>query len=124
MGRLEELKDIVTLSREANITLPEAITLYKDYKKASSDDSAQATENMEPEKTEEQSDGKEQPNKALNNELQTDSNDNVIDYKSKYEEMEKKLQKLQEDNAARDISNNFNTKSDEDLLNEITQFYM
>ena len=124
MSRLDDLKDIITLSKEANITLPEAVALLRDYNKASSDDSEPAPEKKVPEKTEEQSDGKEQPDKALQNEHQTESKDNVIDYKSKYEEIVKKFEKLQQDNAARDISKNENKKSDIDIVNDITRSFM
>lgn len=124
MGRLEDLKDIITLSKEANITLPEAVSLFREYNKASSDDSVPAPEKKMPEKTEEPSDGKEQPDKALQNEHQTESKDKVIDYKSKYEEMEKKLEKLQQENAARDISGSKNEKSDIEIVNDITRSFM
>ena len=33
MSLIEELKDIVTLSKEAGISLSDATTLYKSYKK-------------------------------------------------------------------------------------------
>ena len=124
MSRLDDLKDIITLSKEANITLSEAIALFREYNKASSDDSEPAPEKKVPEKTEEQSDGNEQPDKALQNEHQTESNDKVIDYKSKYEEMERKLEKLQQDNAAKDISGNENKKNDIEIVNDITRSFM
>ena len=38
MGLIDELKDIVTLSKEAGISLSESINLYKMYQKDSSED--------------------------------------------------------------------------------------
>lgn len=125
MSIFEELKDIVALSKETGITLSESINLYRMYQKDSSEDKKpDAKEKQEPEKTEEQSDGKEQPDTALQNEPQPEHKDNVIDYKSKYEEIEKKLEKLQQENAARDISGSENKKSDEDIINDITRSFM
>lgn len=125
MGIIEELKDIVALSKEAGISLSESINLYKMYQKDSSEDKKpDAKEKQEPEKTEEQSAGKEQPDTASQNEPQPEHKDNVIDYKSKYEELEKKLEKLQQDNAARDISGSSDKKTDEEIANEITSLFM
>lgn len=123
MSIFDDLKDIVTLSKDADISLSEAMNLYREYKEASSHDSAQGSEKTEPEKTEEQSGGKEQPDKALQNEPEPETTDNVIDYKSKVEELEEKIQKLQQENVRRDISNN-STKSNEELANEVTRSFM
>lgn len=124
MGIFEELKDIVALSKETGISLSEANTLYREYKKVSSEDKEPEQKATGPEKTEEQVTGKEQPAGAPNNEPQPKAEGNVIDYKSKYEEMERKLQKLQEDNAAKDISGSENKKSDIDIINDITRSFM
>ena len=70
MSLLEELKDIVALSKETGISLSEANTLYREYKKVSSEDKQPAPEAMGPEKTEEQDTGKEQPAGAQQNEPQ------------------------------------------------------
>ena len=52
MSLLEELKDIVTLSKEAGISLSESINLYKMYQKDSSEDKKPAAkEKQEAEKT-------------------------------------------------------------------------
>ena len=124
MGLIEELKDIVTLSKEAGISLSESISLYKMYQKDSSEDKKPAaSEKQEAEKTEQPSDGKERPDKALQNEPPAGVADNVIDYKSKFEEMEKKLQKMQEENSTRDVSGS-SKETDEELLNKLTQSYM
>lgn len=124
MGIIEELKDIVTLSKEAGISLSEANSLYREYKKASSEDKEPEQKATEPEETEEQDTGKEQPAGAPNNEPQPEQKDNVIDYKSKYEEMERKLERLQKENASRDISGSENKKSDIDIINDITRSFM
>ena len=124
MGLIDELKDIVTLSKEAGISLSDSISLYKMYQKDSSEDKKPAaSEKQEAEKTEQPSDGKEQPDKALQNEPPAQAPDNVIDYKSKFEEMEKKLQKMQEENTARDVSGS-SKETDEELVNKLTQSYM
>lgn len=125
MGIIDELKDIVALSKEAGISLSESISLYKMYQKDSSEDKKpDAKEKQGPEKTEEQDTGKEQPEGAPENEPQPEHKDNVIDYKSKYEEIEEKLEKLQQENVARDISGSETKKSDEDIINDITRSFM
>lgn len=124
MGLIDELKDIITLSKEAGISLSESISLYKMYQKDSSEDKKLAAkEEQEAEKTEQPSDGKERPDKALQNEPPAGAGDNVIDYKSKFEEMEKKLQKMQEENSSRDVSGS-SKETDEELVNKLTQSYM
>ena len=125
MSILDELKDIVTLSKEAGISLSESINLYKMYQKDSSEDKKPAAkEKQGPEKTEEQDTGKEQPEGAQKNEPQPEQNDNVIDYKSKYEEIERKLENLQKENTARDVSGSENKKSDIDIINDISRSFM
>lgn len=124
MGIFEELKDIVTLSKETGISLSEANSLYREYKKASSEDEQPEQKDAGPEKTEELDTGKEQPEGAQQNEPQPEQKDNVIDYKSKYEEMERKLERLQKENASRDISGSENKKSDIDIINDITRSFM
>ena len=125
MGIIEELKDIVALSKEAGISLSESISLYKMYQKDSSEDEKpDAMEKQGPENTEEQDTGKEQPEGAPENEHQPEHKDNVIDYKSKYEEVERKLENLQKENTARDISGSTNQKSDIDIINDITRSFM
>lgn len=124
MGIFEELKDIVALSKETGISLSEANTLYREYKKASSEDKQPEQKDIGPEKTEEQDTGKEQPEGAQQNEPHPEQKDNVIDYKSKYEEIERKLENLQKENAARDVSGSENKKSDIDIINDITRSFM
>ena len=124
MGIFEELKDIVALSKETGISLSEANTLYREYKKVSSEDEQPEQKVIGPEKTEEQDTGGEQPEGAQKNEPQPEQKDNVIDYKSKYEEIEKKLETLQKQNASRDISGSENKKSDIEIVNDITRSFM
>ena len=125
MSLIEELKDIVTLSKEAGISLSESINLYKMYQEDSSEDKKPAAKEKQwPEKTEEQDTGKEQPEGAQKNEPQPEQKDNVIDYKSKYEEIERKLENLQRENASRDVSGSENKKSDIDIINDITRSFM
>ena len=97
--------------------------MYREFKD-SSEDKQPVAKDPGPEKTEELSDGKERPDKAQKNEPQPEQNDNVIDYKSKYEEIEEKLERLQQENAARDISGSENKKSDMDIVNDITRAFM
>ena len=123
MSLFEELKDIVALSKETGISLSESINLYREYKD-SSEDKQPAAKDPGPEKTEEQSDGKERPDKAQKNEPQPEQKDNVIDYRAKYEELERKLERLQQENASRDVSGSENKKSDIDIVNDITRAFM
>lgn len=124
MGLIDELKDIVTLSKEAGISLSESINLYKMYQKDSSEDKKPAAkEKQGAEKTEEQDTGKEPPEGAPNNEPPASATDNVIDYKTKYEELEKKLDRIQKENTSKDLSEK-QTKSDIETVNDITRTFM
>lgn len=123
MGKLEELKDIITLSKEAGISLSEAMGLYKEYNKASSEDSTPASVENGKEKTEEQDSGKEQPQGAPQNKTKPQDDDKVIEYKKKVEELEKKVQDLQKANTQKDVSNQ-ETRSDEDIINDLTRSFM
>ena len=76
------------------------------------------------EKAEEHSEGKEQPDKAQQKPTSTPEEDSsILSYKKRVEELEEKLQKLQSDNVHKDQSDK-QTKSDEELLNELTSSYM
>ena len=76
------------------------------------------------EKTKEQEEGKEQPSEALQKPTSTPQEDSsILSYKEKIQELEEKLQKLQSDNVHKDQSE-VKTKSDEELLNELTASYM
>lgn len=124
MGLIDELKDIVTLSKEAGISLSESINLYKMYQKDSSEDKKPAAaEKQEAEKTEEQDTGKEPPEGAPKNEPPAGATDNVIDYKTRYEELEKKLDRIQQGNTTKDLSEK-QTKSDIEIVNDITRSFM
>lgn len=128
MGLLEDLKDIVTLSKEAGISLSDATSLYREYKQASSEDVKPAAKQEEdkpkPQKTEEQRNGQEQPEPAPKNEPETPKDDNVIDYKKKVEELEEKIKTLQNQNTKKDLSGKDNQKSDVDIVNELTSAFM
>ena len=76
------------------------------------------------EKAEEQSEGKEQPNKAQQKPTSTPEEDSsILSYKEKIAELEEKLSKLQAANVHKDQSDK-QTKSDEELLNDLTASYM
>ena len=127
MGILDELKDVVTLSKEAGISLSDAVTLYREYNKASSEDEKpkkNEEDKPKPQKTEEQGAGNDQPGPAPKGELDTHNNDNVIDYKKKVEELEEKIKTLQDQNTRKDVSGKDNQKSDVDIVNELTSAFM
>ena len=124
MGKFEELKEIITLSKETGISLSEAIGLYKDYNQASSEDNKPAPVENGKEKTEEQDSGKEQPQGAQQNETKPQDNDKVIEYKKKVEDLEKKISDLQKANTQRDVSGQDTRKTDEELVNELTRSFM
>lgn len=52
------------------------------------------------------------------------ANDNAVDYKALYEESQKKLQLAQQANTRKDMSDSADSKSDEDLLNELARSFM
>lgn len=124
MGILDEMKDIVTLSKESSISLSEAMNLYKMYNKASSEDKKLEPKAELPKKTEEQDTGKEQPEGAPKNEQPPKEDGNVIDYKKKVEELEGKLEKLQAENVNKDVSGIKNQKTDEEIMNDLTRSFM
>lgn len=127
MGFIEEAKEIITLSKEAGISLAESIDLYKSYKKNINDSSeagaADPKKEEPPKKTEEPENGKEQPEQAPEKEETKKDPDNVIDYKKKVEELEKKLENLQQENRNKDVSDS-SKKTDEDIINDITRSFM
>ena len=76
------------------------------------------------EKTEEPEAGEEQPEEAQKKPTVTPKEDSsILSYKEKIAELEEKLQKLQSENVHKDQSD-VQTKSDEELLNELTASYM
>lgn len=124
MGFIEDVKEIITLSKEANISLSESMELYKMYKKDSSEDKKPDPKKEEPpKKAEELENGKEQPAQAQQKEEVKKDPDNVIDYKSKVEELEKKIAQMQKDNVAKDNSGS-DKRSDIDIINDITKSFM
>ena len=124
MSKLDELKEIVTLSKESGISLSEAISLYKEYKEAPSEDKQPAPEENGKEKTEEQDSGREQPQGAQQNETKPQDNDEVIKYKAKVKELEKKITSLQQANIHKDVSGNDTRKTDEEIINDFTRSFM
>lgn len=118
------LKDIVELAK-AGYKVSEVKELIA---LASSNETPPAKDEGEEkgkgEKTEEQEEGKEQPSEALKKPTSTpDEDSSILSYKEKIQELEEKLQKLQSDNVHKDQSE-VKTKSDEELLNELTASYM
>ena len=76
------------------------------------------------EKTDQHDAGKEQPEEAPKNATVTPKEDSsILSYKEKIQELEEKLQKLQSENVHKDQSE-VQTKSDEELVNELTASYM
>lgn len=76
------------------------------------------------EKTQQHDAGKEQPEEAVKNATDTPKEDSsILSYKEKIQELEEKIQKLQSENVHKDQSE-VQTKSDEELLNELTASYM
>ena len=125
MSKFEELKDIVTLSKETGISLSEAISLYREYQQAPSEVRQPSLKDVEqPKKTEEQDTGKEQPEGAPKNEQPPLEDDKVIEYKKKVEELEKKVQDLQKENINKDVSGQDTKRADEDSVNDITRAFM
>lgn len=124
MGKLDELKEIVTLSKESGISLSEAINLYREYQSAPSEDKQPAPVENGKEKAEEQDSGKEQPQGAQQNETKPQDNDEVIKYKAKVEELEKKIQDIHKANVQKDISGNDTRKADEEIINDFTRSFM
>lgn len=124
MGKLEELKEIITLSKETGVSLSEAISVYKEYQANSADSTHKSQEVEQPKKTEEQDTGREQPEGASNNEQPPETVDNVIDYKKKVEELENKIRDLQSANVQKDVSGQNNQKSNEDIVNDLTASFM
>ena len=125
MGKLDELKEIVALSKESGITLSEAISLYREYQQAHSGGNEPAPkEEEQPKKTEEQDTGKEQPEGAPNNEQPPEAEGSVIDYKKRAEELEQKISDLQKENVRKDVSGQDTRKSDEEIVNSLTASFM
>lgn len=118
------LKDIVELAK-AGYKVSEVKELIA---LASSNETPPAKDESEEkgkgEKAKEQEEGKEQPSEALQKPTSTPEEDSsILSYKEKIQELEEKLQKLQSDNVHKDQSE-VKTKSDEELLNELTASYM
>ena len=118
------IKDIVELAK-AGYKVSEVKELLS---MASSEETDLAKEDGEQkgkaEKAEEQEAGKEQPEDAQQNATSTPQEDSsILSYKKKIEELEEKIKVLQSDNVHKDQSE-VQTKSDEELINELTASYM
>ena len=117
------LKDIVELAKAGY-----KVSEVKELIALASSEETKPTEEGEQkgkdEKTQEQEAGKEQPEEAVKKSTSTPEEDSsILSYKKRVEELEEKLQKLQSDNVHKDQSDK-QTKSDEELLNELTSSYM
>ena len=118
------IKDIVELAK-AGYKVSEVKELLS---MASSEETDPAKEDGEQkekdEKAQEQEAGKEQPEEAVQKSTSTPQEDSsILSYKKKIEELEEKIKTLQSDNVHKDQSDK-QTKSDEELLNELTASYM
>ena len=117
------LKDIVELAK-AGYKVSEVKELIA---LASSEETKPAEEGEQKEKDEkaqEQEAVKEQPEEAVQKSTSTPEEDSsILSYKKKIEELEAKVKSLQSDNVHKDQSDK-QTKSDEELINELTASYM
>ena len=118
------IKDIVELAK-AGYKVSEVKELLS---MASSEETDPAKEDGEQkekdEKAQEQEAGKEQPEEAVQKSTSTPQEDSsILSYKKKIEELEEKIKTLQSDNVHKDQSE-VQTKSDEELINELTASYM
>ena len=117
------LKDIVELAKAGYKVseVKELIALASSEETKPAKDGEQKGKD---EKTQEQEAGREQPEEAVKKSTSTPEEDSsILSYKEKIQELEEKLQKLQSDNVHKDQSDK-QTKSDEELLNELTASYM
>ncbi len=118
------IKDIVELAK-AGYKVSEVKELLS---MASSEETKPAKEDGEQkekdEKAQEQEAGKEQPEEAVQKSTSTPEEDSsILSYRKKIEELEEKIKSLQSDNVHKDQSE-VQTKSDEELINELTASYM
>lgn len=116
------ISDIVALAKQGYkpSDIKELISLA-----SSEEGNPKEEEKIQVEKTEQHEDGKEQPDKAPKNTTE-DSSEKVTaidEYKNKIAELEEKVKSLQNANVHKDNSDT-KTKSDEDMLNDITRSFM
>lgn len=124
MGQLfDDLKEIITVSKDSGMSLSEVIQLMK--MTSSKDEQPQKKEETEPpKKAEEPQTGKQEPEKELQKEVGKPSEDEtVIDYKKKVEELEKKISDLQKENVSKDLSDK-DTKTNNEIIDDITRSFM
>ena len=117
------LKDIVELAK-AGYKVSEVKELIALSSSEETDPAPKGDEKGKDEKTKEQEAGKEQPEEASKKSTSKPEEDSsILSYKQKIEELEEKIKTLQSDNIHKDQSDK-QTKSDEELLNELTASYM
>ena len=117
------LTDIVALAKAGY--KPSEVKELISLANQSEDPAPEGEQKGKAENTEQHDAGKEQPEEAQQNATSTPSEDGaILSYKEKIQELEEKLQKLQQENVHRDQSGQETEKSDEDLVNEITASFM
>ena len=117
------LKDIVELAK-AGYKVSEVKELIALSSSEGTDPAPEGDEKGKGEETEQHEAGKEQPEEAQKKPTSTPEDESsILSYKKKIEELEEKIKTLQSDNVHKDQSDK-QTKSDEELLNELTASYM
>lgn len=117
------IKDIVELAKAGYkpSDVKELIALTNQSDKPAED---KGDQKGQAEKTQQHDAGKEQPEEAVKNATVTPKEDSsILSYTKKIEELEEKIRSLQSENVHKDQSE-VQTKSDEELLNELTASYM
>ena len=117
------LKDIVELAK-AGYKVSEVKELIALSSSEEADPAPEGDEKGKDEKTQQHEAGKEQPEEVAKKSTSIPEDESsILSYKEKIQELEEKLQKLQSENVHKDQSEK-QTKSDEELLNELTASYM
>lgn len=118
------LKDIVELAK-AGYKVSEVKELIALASSEETDPAKEDGEQKEKDEKAQQHDaGKEQPEEVAQKSTSTPEEDSsILSYKKKIEELEAKVKSLQSDNVHKDQSDK-QTKSDEELINELTASYM
>lgn len=118
-----DLKDIVTLAK-AGYKVSEVKELIALAKSDETKPEKEDENKDQAEKAQQHEGGKEQPQEAVQNATDTSEDDSVIlSYKQKVEELQQQVKDLQERNIHKDNSD-VKTKSDEELLNDLTASFM
>ena len=117
------LKDIVELAK-AGYKVSEVKELIALASSKETDPAKEGEQKGKDEKAQQHDAGKEQPEEAVQKSTSTPEEDSsILSYKKKIEELEAKVKSLQSDNVHKDQSDK-QTKSDEELINELTASYM